>query len=620
MNKKVTIIILCWNKWNLTRRCLETIKQYTDLTNVEVLVVDNGSTDETAAELKKISWIRVLTLPTNIGFVRGNNAGIESTNKENNILLLNNDIEILQSGWLKELNQVAYLDEHIGIVGCRLVMPDGKLLHAGTYILPDDFHGQQIGSLEKNIDQYNSDRFVQGIVFACAYIKRDVINAIGMLSLDYESYFEDTDYCLMAAEHGYGTMVAGKVTLMHLEHGSTSNDHRKFSQLFNSSREKFIAKWGKKLQEKYNSSIHFRSIMNVPSGYAMSCREIMKALDNYNVRTNYSYAYGPDTIHQILENENSGDYLLNIIAQRGKTDQHPTISVVYGMADVFKHNPGKYKIGYTMLEVDGFPEEWVRQSNLMDEIWTPSEFNKEGMIKSGVTKPIHVMPLGVNVDYFNPDIKPLQQSGEDYVFLSIFEWTARKNAKLLMQGFNSTFKATEKVVLICKIMNANPEVDVMEEIRKMELDLGGGRIVFIYNKEMPYYELGSLYRSANCYINVSHGEGWDMPLMEAMACGLPSIATRWGSHLQFINEKICYPLDIVGLQPATEDHRYYNGFLWATPDAAHYSKLLRHIFDNQDQAQEVGEAAAKEMFDLWAWCFAAERIKKRIFEILKNEK
>jgi len=220
--RKVTLIILAWNRWPLTQACLASLLT-TDLTGAEILVVDNGSTDETPerlAELAQRGAIRVVRLPENVGFVRGNNAGIEAAAAGSDIVLLNNDLVFGQRDWLQRLRAVAEMPD-VGVVGCRLVLPDGRLLHAGTYILPDTCWGQQIGALETDLGQYRRLREVEGIVFACALLRRELLDAIGGLALDFESYFEDTDYCLRAQQAGFKVMVCGDVTLVHDEHGST---------------------------------------------------------------------------------------------------------------------------------------------------------------------------------------------------------------------------------------------------------------------------------------------------------------------------------------------------------------------------------------------------------------
>src|SRR5262249_54601927 len=276
----------------------------------------NGSEDDTREGLNAFPWARVIRNPSNLGFVRGNNAGIAASDPASDIVLLNNDLEFIQKDWLQLLRECAYNIPSAGVVGCRLRLPDHKLLHAGTYILPDSIWGQQIGSLQKDVGQFTSTREVEGIVFACAYIRREVLTQIGGLSEDYESYFEDTDYCFRAQQAGFKVIVCGDVTLIHKEHGSTEGDDGRFMRIFQSSRETFRKKWAKTLQRRYTREVFWQSIMNFPTGYAMSCREILKALDREGVRVVYRYAYGPKTPFPLPEPEASGDFILDTLRLR----------------------------------------------------------------------------------------------------------------------------------------------------------------------------------------------------------------------------------------------------------------------------------------------------------------
>jgi len=205
---KVSIIILTWNGLDYTKKCMESLEESVTNKKCDVYVVDNGSIDETLEYLRGLDWINVIENKENLGFVRGNNIAINRIT-EGDIILLNNDIIITQNNWIEELQKTAYKDERTGIVGCRLINEKGEFLHAGTYIYPETYWGQQIGGGQKNIGQYQDDREVQGVVFACAYIKRSVIDAIGGLNEKFFSYFEDTDYCLAAKKAGYNTVLLG---------------------------------------------------------------------------------------------------------------------------------------------------------------------------------------------------------------------------------------------------------------------------------------------------------------------------------------------------------------------------------------------------------------------------
>jgi glycosyltransferase involved in cell wall biosynthesis len=248
----------------------------------------------------------------------------------------------------------------------------------------------------------------------------------------------------------------------------------------------------------------------------------------------------------------------------------------------------------------------------MDEVWVPSDLNRQGFLDSGLTRPVHKIPLGVDPHYFHPAITAHPNPLGEYVFVTALEWGERKEPWLLLKTFNETFSAGEPVRLLCKITNRDPAVGVKDEIRRLGLQASGGKISYLFNLELPHYQLGSLYRSADCFVSTSRGEGWNMPLMEAMACGLPAIATDWGAHLEFFHQGVGYPLRIHGTIPAVARCEYYEGFRWADPDPEHLRFLLREVYENRAEARRRGAAAAREMAANWTWARSAEKILERL--------
>lgn len=610
--RPVCIIILTWNGLDYTRRCLETLRTNTSFLDYRVIVVDNGSTDGTPEFLKTLDWVELIRNDQNLGFVRGNNIALRRCPADCDAILLNNDTEISQGDWIEQMQRTAYNSPETGIVGCRLRRNNGMLQHAGAY-MPPTYWGQQIGSNEQDINQFNADRDVDIVVFACAYLKREVLDRVGLLNEEYVSYFEDADYCYKAREAGFRSVCCGSVTLVHYENTSTAINGVRLNDVFEKSSAVFRKHWKTSVEDhRYSRKLDWHSLVNFETGYGISCKQLMLAMDRLGVELSYKYAYGWGTPFPVPEPETSDSYMVNVIRQRSFGTNG--VQVVYAQGDVFDRNTGKYKVGYTMLETDRIPADWAAAANRMNEVWVPSTFNQRTFLESGVTKPIHVIPLGINPDYFNPAINSYRL-GDIFTFLSVFEWGERKAPEILLKAFNDEFKNDEDAVLICKMFNSDGSVDITSQVRKLNLKPAGGRIVFSLNEIIPTYQLGSLYRSADCFVLPTRGEGWGMPMLEAMACGLPVIATDWGSHCDFMDEGNSYPLRVEKMVPAIAKCPYYTGFNWAEPSYEHLRALMRHVYENREEAREKGARAALDAHARWTWEHSAQKIIARLKEI-----
>lgn len=609
-DKNIAIIILTWNGLDLTRRCLESMQLDQLPLNTKIIVVDNGSTDGTIEYLRAIKNISVIENGKNLGYARAVNIGIKSAHPEADIVLLNNDVELIEADWLKCLHEVSAANDDYGVIGVKIIRDDGALQHCGAYLPLDTYWGQQLAGGEVDIDQYGGISECESVVFACVYIKRSTLNKIGLLSEDFFAYFEDTDFCLRASQADIKTVMCGNIRVKHSENSSTKINKVSHNDIFLQSQKIFKNKWDSHLRNhRYTSSIDWHSIINFPSGYAGSSRSFVESLESLGTSVAYKYVYGPGTVFPVEEPLHSDSYIVNMVRSR-KFGKAP-VQVVYAQGDVFEKNTGQYKIGYTMLEVDGLPAEWVRQANLMDEVWVPSTFNQETFRNSGVTAPIKVVPLGINPAYFSTNIKGKKVDGK-FTFLSIFEWGERKAPDILLRAFTDEFGADEPVQLLCKANNFDPSISIRAEIEKLKLKKGGGRVFVAENQILQQYELGVLYRSADCFVLPTRGEGWGMPILEAMACGLPVIATNWSSQVDFINESNALPLEIDGLVPAMAKCPYYEGFQWAQPSYKHLRNLLRWVFENQEQAHEIGQRAAQDAAAHWSWHGAATQMLKLI--------
>jgi len=606
----VAVVILTWNAMRYSEACLAALGAVTDHPAWRVVVVDNGSTDGTVEWLAGLGDDRVTVIANgrNEGFSRGCNIGMAATEADEDVVLMNNDVVVTDPLWLTRMQDTAYADPRGGVVGARLVDEQGVIAHAGSYMPPLTLRGHQMAGLERDVNQCVRDRQVESVVFAQAYLRRDCIDAVGPLDEELFAYFEDSDWCLRAQRAGFRVLYCGRSTSVHRQSTSTTENKVDFWSIYERSGKVFKRNWAWWLEEdRYDAEVTVHSVLHRPLGYAVQARRLMTALHFGGTRVAYRNAYGE-------VDPRTDDPLLDDLKARRPRPASPQVALC--QADAFgrvEAAPGATRVGWTMLEVTGLPKDWVDGCNAMDEVWVPASFNVDSFQASGVRVPVRVMPLGVDVDWFHPRIKGSRPSSR-FTFLSVFEWGERKAPEVLLRSFAEEFKPSDDVLLLLSVFNRDPSVDVEAEIAALRLPPSAPVVVMV-NPEFAGYQMGALYRSADCFVLPSRGEGWGMPVLEAMACGLPVIATDWGGPADFLHAGVGYPLEVAAMVPAEARCPYYEGFRWAEPDAGHLRFLMRQVASAPDAARARGLAAAAEVEAKWTVEHAAARVKARLQEL-----
>jgi GT2 family glycosyltransferase len=219
---QVSVLLLLCNRAELTLACLQALALRLNQTSFEVVIVDNGSTDETADLLERVRGVRVVRNETNRGFPVGvNQAARAAAGKY--LLLLNNDTQVLG----RSIDVAAdFLQAHpdVGAVGGKVVLLDGSLQEAGCTICRDGWtvqYGRQAAADDGSVD---FQREVDYCSAAFLMTPREVFWQLGGLEEAFgPGYFEDTDYCVRLRQTGRHVVYLPDVALLHYENGSSSS-------------------------------------------------------------------------------------------------------------------------------------------------------------------------------------------------------------------------------------------------------------------------------------------------------------------------------------------------------------------------------------------------------------
>jgi GT2 family glycosyltransferase/tetratricopeptide (TPR) repeat protein len=227
---QVSILIPVFNQLALTRNCLKAIQDNSPHDSIEVIVIDNGSTDGTSEFLAR--WrgpfpLQVICNHENRGFARANNQGAQIA-RGDYLVLLNNDT-VPQPNWLPPLLEIFRDHDDVGAVGSKLLFPDGTIQHAGVITVTDDRRLQPMlpmcfGRNHRDDQQFNQKQKMQAVSVACMMVSKSIYLQFGGLDEEYWNGFEDVDFCFKLLEAGLDILYQPKSVVTHYE--SQSGEQR----------------------------------------------------------------------------------------------------------------------------------------------------------------------------------------------------------------------------------------------------------------------------------------------------------------------------------------------------------------------------------------------------------
>lgn len=576
-NITVDIIICVHNQAEYVRNCIRSVQTKTIFSNYKIIVVDDGSDNETKEYLKKEQNIELHTLSENLGYIKAANYGLRVSEADYKILL-NSDTEVTE-GWLTKAIICGESDPNLGILG--LVSNNATWQSIPNFFsktqgwayqdIPEPFNIDEFALLVEALSEKRYPRSVH-IHGSCFIIKRAVIEKIGYL--DDQNYIcgyhEEDDYCHRAHEAGFDLAWVDNAFYFH--HGKKSFTPQRRKELIQINSVYYNSKWGEK-----DRTILENLKNNNPLDYLR--KKIKKFLDfkqNKLKKIKIGYLLNPGhrgggsiSIFQIINKLQDQDYNVNLVCHKKseknlknysefkiKPKIYETVGELIGERfDVLiaTHNvtveeslmechklDKNLLTGYFIQDFEPFfyPEESdnykkaFRSYTAIPNIIAVAKTHWIcQVVKNQTGLEVIKMPPGLNTDLFQQKKERKYNGDKIYITAMIRPQTPRRNARgtlLALKEIKNLYPDLVEVKLFGISDNFFEEYDLnTPEFQFKYQNLG----------HLDGFSLADLFNSCDIFVDGSLYQAFGRTALEAMACGCAAIVPTNGGTNEYARHK-----------------------------------------------------------------------------------
>jgi autotransporter strand-loop-strand O-heptosyltransferase len=300
-------------------------------------------------------------------------------------------------------------------------------------------------------------------------------------------------------------------------------------------------------------------------------------------------------------------------------DYQPDINITLETVNhhLFHDNHNGYNIGYNVWETTRYPDNFFELIKKYDEFWVPTQWQATCLSDQGYPKDkIKIIPEAVDGNVF----KPISQKRPGkFRFVVCGRWDYRKATEEIIRNFLKEFEQDD-VELILNVDNPHAKDGLTTEQRLEKLGLNHPKIKIVHFLSRDEYV--DLLQNAHVFISCARSEGWNLPLIEAMACGIPSLYSDWGGQLEFASGR-GIPVDCNGCKPAANpDNGTFEGDfpgVYCEPDWEDFRSALRQVYWNIDEFDRAAKKHSVEIRTQFTWENAAKIAYKELKKIEPNK-
>ena len=311
-------------------------------------------------------------------------------------------------------------------------------------------------------------------------------------------------------------------------------------------------------------------------GYGIASYNIIKHLVNSGQKIQFFPIGQPEAIE--------GSEFLNSIIHKEVSIDSPSVKI-WHQHDIHHHVGKGMHVGFPIFELNKFTSEEKWSINHNDRIFACSEWAKQ-IIEDSTKIETKVVPLGVDTEIFVPS----ESSRPQTIFFNCGKWEIRKGHDILVDCFNSTFDLHDNVELWMMCDNPfYPEEQQQEWISLYKNSKLGDKIRVI-PRQKNHKDVYDIMKQTDCGVFPSRAEGWNLELLEMMACGKTVIATDYSAHTEFCDKLNCRLIEIDSLELANDGVWFHGQGMWASIKDAQMEDIKNHMRDIHSNKQR-GELA-----------------------------
>ena len=331
-----------------------------------------------------------------------------------------------------------------------------------------------------------------------------------------------------------------------------------------------------------NSSVRFYGPIRSSSGYGNAVRCFASAFSGSSVDTKFCFS--------TKDSDRDRKFVDGLDSYSGSCG----IDFYLQPPPWNRHKSSNYKIAYFYWEADRLPSYWVKSLNTVDEIWAPCNLVKDACRRAGFKGPMHIVPTPTD---YNPDSNKILipapnddgvRLGDDvFKFYSIFQWHHRKGPDVLLKSYWDEFGPEDNVVLLLKV---NPLKSGSADIIKG--DIYNIKKLMKRRYYAPVYvtpwiiskdKISGIHSACHAYVSPHRGEGWGLPIHDAMCAGNNIITTKFGGITDFLSKNSA---NIISHNMANvsnmewSPHVYSSRQRWANPSRLSLCRNMRDVYTN----------------------------------------